>query len=105
MATENLLMDAVRAGGDRQVLHEKIRRLSMEQGRRVKEEGLPNRLLEALSADPDFPLDEADIQKVMDPSLYTGCAAHQVERFLAEHVRPVLEANKESLCSGDEIKV
>lgn len=105
MATENLLMDAVRAGGDRQVLHEKIRRLSMEQGRRVKEEGLPNRLLEALSADPDFPLDEADIQKAMDPSLYTGCAAHQVERFLAEHVRPVLQANRESLCGGDEIKV
>ena len=105
MATENIMMDAVKAGGDRQELHEKIRTLSMEAGRRVKEEGLDNNLLELIAADPSFHLELADLQKAMDPARYIGCAPHQVERFLKEVVGPVLDENKEVLGMKAEINV
>ncbi len=105
MATENILMDAVKAGGDRQELHEKIRELSMQAGRRVKEEGLDNNLLELIAADPAFNLKEEDLKAAMDPSRYIGIAPHQVERFLATVIKPVLDANREVLGVKAEINV
>ncbi|MCB6200558.1 adenylosuccinate lyase [Extibacter muris] len=105
MATENIMMDAVKAGGDRQELHEKIRELSMEAGRNVKEKGLDNNLLELIAADPAFNLSEEELKKTMDPSKYTGRAAVQVDAFLKDSVSPVLEANKEVLGMSAEINV
>lgn len=105
MATENIMMDAVKAGGDRQELHEKIRTLSMEAGRNVKEKGLDNNLLELIAADPAFNLTLPELQAAMDPSRYTGRAREQVEEFLAEVIRPVLEANQEELGVKAEINV
>ena len=81
MATENIMMDAVKAGGDRQELHERIRVLSMEAGRNVKEKGMENNLLELIAADPAFNLKLEDLQKLMEPSRYTGRAKEQVEEF------------------------
>lgn len=105
MATENIMMDAVKAGGDRQELHEKIRTLSMEAGRNVKEKGLDNNLLELIAADPAFNLTLDELKKAMDPSRYTGRAKEQVEEFLNEVIRPVLEENKEILGVKAEINV
>ncbi|MCI7097988.1 MAG: adenylosuccinate lyase [Lachnospiraceae bacterium] len=105
MATENIMMDAVKAGGDRQELHEKIRTLSMEAGRNVKEKGLDNNLLELIAADPSFGLNLEDLQKSMDPSRYTGRAKEQVEEFLADVIQPVLDENKEILGVKAEINV
>jgi adenylosuccinate lyase len=105
MATENIMMDAVKAGGDRQELHEKIRTLSMEAGRNVKEKGLDNNLLELIAADESFGLKLEDLQKTMEPSRYTGRAKEQVETFLAEVIAPVLEENKELLGAKAEINV
>ena len=105
MATENIMMDAVKAGGDRQELHEKIRTLSMEAGRAVKEEGKDNRLLESIAADPAFSLTEEQLADIMNPSGYTGCCSAQVERFLEEEVRPLLQANADVLGMQAEIKV
>ena len=99
------MMDAVKAGGDRQELHERIRELSMEAGRRVKEEGKDNNLLELIAADPAFRLSLEDLQKSMDPAKYIGCAPHQVERFLKEVIRPILEANRDILGRKAEINV
>ncbi len=97
MATENIMMDAVKAGGDRQELHEKIRELSMQAGARVKKEGLDNNLLELIAADPAFNMSLEELQKTMDPSRYTGRSKEQVDDFLTEVVNPILEANKEDL--------
>lgn len=105
MATENIMMDAVKAGGDRQELHERIRELSMEAGKNVKEKGLDNNLLELIAADPAFNLSEEELKKTMDPSRYTGRAALQVEAFLKDTVAPVLEANKDVLGMSAEINV
>ncbi|MGN0369280.1 MAG: adenylosuccinate lyase [Butyrivibrio sp.] len=105
MATENIMMDAVKAGGDRQELHEKIRQLSMEAGKRVKVEGLDNNLLELIAADPAFNLTLEDLQKTMDPSLYTGRSKWQVEEFLEEVVAPVLSRYKDELGITAEINV
>lgn len=105
MATENIMMDVVKAGGDRQELHEKIRELSMEAGRNVKEKGLDNNLLELIAADPAFNLSEEELKKTMDPSRYTGRAAVQVDAFLKDSVSPLLEANKEVLGMSAEINV
>ena len=105
MATENIMMDAVKAGGDRQELHEKIRTLSMEAGRNVKEKGLDNNLLELIAANPAFNLTLDELKKTMDPSRYTGRAKEQVEEFLDEVIRPVLEENKEILGVKAEINV
>ncbi len=105
MATENIMMDAVKAGGDRQELHERIRELSMEAGRNVKEKGLDNNLLELIAADPAFNLKLEDLKKTMDPTLYTGRAKEQVEEFLAEVIRPILEENQDLLGVKAEILV
>ncbi len=105
MATENIMMDAVKAGGDRQELHEKIRTLSMEAGRNVKEKGLDNNLLELIAADPSFNLTLEELQKTMDPSKYTGRSEEQVEEFISDIVKPVLEENKDVLGLTAEINV
>ncbi len=105
MATENIMMDAVKAGGDRQELHERIRELSMEAGKTVKAEGKDNNLLELIAADPTFNLSLEDLKKTMDPSKYTGRAAIQVEKYLKDFVDPVLEENKELLGMTAEINV
>ena len=105
MATENIMMDAVKAGGDRQELHEKIRELSMEAGRTVKVEGKDNNLLELIAADPAFHMTLDQLQQSMDPKKYVGCSAHQVDKFLAEVVRPILDANRDQLGITAEINV
>ncbi len=105
MATENIMMDAVKAGGDRQELHERIRQLSMEAGRNVKENGQDNNLLELIAADESFGLSLEQLQQTMDPSRYTGCASWQVERFLRETVEPALRPYKDQLGMKAEILV
>lgn len=105
MATENIMMDAVKAGGDRQELHEKIRTLSMEAGKNVKERGLDNNLLELIANDESFNMTLEDLQKTMDPTKYIGRSVEQVEEFLAEEINPILEANKELLGMTADINV
>ena len=105
MATENIMMDAVKRGGDRQELHEKIRTLSMEAGRNVKERGLDNNLLELIAAEPSFGITLEELKKQMEPSKYTGRSKEQVEDFLKEVIRPILEENKEELGLEAEINV
>ena len=105
MATENIMMDVVKAGGDRQELHERIRELSMEAGRNVKEKGLDNNLLELIAADPAFNLSLEELQKTMDPAKYVGRAPVQVDAYLKNVVNPVLEANKDILGVTAEINV
>ena len=105
MATENIMMDAVKAGGDRQELHERIRELSMEAGKTVKVEGKDNNLLELIAADPAFNLSLEDLQKSMDPKKYIGRAKEQTERFVNEVVQPILDSHKELLGVKAEINV
>jgi adenylosuccinate lyase len=105
MATENIMMDAVKAGGDRQELHEKIRTLSMEAGKNVKVEGKENNLLELIAADPSFNMSLEDLEACMEPSRYVGRSEIQVEAFLRDVVNPILEANKEILGMNAEINV
>ena len=105
MATENIMMDAVKAGGDRQELHERIRELSMEAGSNVKEKGLENNLLELIAKDPAFNLSLEDLKKTMDPSRYTGRAEIQVDTFLKKIVAPVLEEYNDLLGVTAEITV
>ena len=105
MATENIMMDAVKKGGDRQELHERIRELSMEAGKRVKEEGLDNNLLSLIAQEPVFMTNEEELAATMEPSRYVGCAPEQVKRFLKDVIGPVLEENKELLGVKAEINV
>ena len=105
MATENIMMDAVKKGGDRQELHERIRELSMEAGKRVKEEGLDNNLLSLIAQEPMFMTNEEELAATMDPARYVGCAPEQVTRFLKDVIGPVLEENKELLGVKAEINV
>ena len=105
MATENIMMDAVKAGGDRQELHERIRELSMEAGRNVKEKGLDNNLLELIAQDDAFNLSLEDLQKTMDPSKYVGRSPEQVDAFLKNVIATILEENKELLGVKAEINV
>ena len=103
MATENIMMDAVKAGGDRQELHERIRELSMEAGKTVKVEGKDNNLLELIAADPAFNLSLEDLQRSMDPKKYIGRAKEQTERFVNTVVQPILDSHKELLGVKAEI--
>ncbi len=105
MATENIMMDAVKAGGDRQELHENIRTLSMEAGRNVKERGLENNLLELIAADPAFNMSLEELKDTMDPAKYTGRAKEQTEEFILEVIQPLLDQNKELLGLKADIKV
>ncbi|MDA3838502.1 MAG: adenylosuccinate lyase [Candidatus Delongbacteria bacterium] len=94
MATENIIMNAVKKGGDRQELHEKIRELSMIAGKNVKVEGLENNLLDLIAADSSFNLSIDELKEMTDPKLYIGRAPQQVEEFMNEIVDPILEKNK-----------
>ena len=105
MATENIMMDAVKQGGNRQELHEKIRQLSMEAGKTVKEEGKDNNLVDLIAADPAFGLTKEQIEANLKPELYVGRAPRQVDVFLRDVVRPILDANKEELGVKAEINV
>ncbi len=105
MATENIMMDAVKAGGDRQELHERIRELSMEAGRTVKVEGKDNDLLERIAADPAFNLTIDELRKSMEPSRYVGRAKEQTTTFIEKTVQPVLDAHKDMLGMTAEINV
>ncbi|MGI6205739.1 MAG: adenylosuccinate lyase [Anaerovoracaceae bacterium] len=101
MATENIIMEAVKKGGDRQELHEEIRQLSMQASRQVKEFGKPNDLLERIANDPMFGLSEEDVSRLTNPSDYIGRSPQQVTEFIDEYIKPVLEENKEYL--GHEV--
>ena len=105
MATENIMMDAVKAGGDRQELHERIRELSMEAGRTVKIEGKDNNLLDLIAADPAFNLTIEELNKSMEPSRYVGRAKEQTTAFIEKVVQPVLDEHKEMLGIKAEINV
>lgn len=105
MATENIMMTAVKRGGDRQELHEKIRTLSMEAAARIKEKGLENNLLEQIAADPAFSLSEAELREILDPALYVGRAPEQTSEFLETEVRPLLDANRQFLGLKGSVEV
>ncbi len=105
MATENIMMDAVKAGGDRQILHEKIRQHSMAAGKRVKEDGADNDLLDRIAADPAFNMTKEQLLTLMKPENFTGCAESQTEDFLETLVRPVLEKNRDVLGIHADINV
>ena len=104
MATENIMMDAVEKGGDRQELHEKIRQYSMEAGKKVKEEGLENDLCERILADPMFMITKEEMDAIMSPENFTGRSSQQVEEFVNEFVKPILDANKDILNETYEMK-
>ena len=105
MATENIMMDAVKAGGDRQELHERIRELSMEAGKTLTVEGKDNNLLELIAADPAFNLTIDELRKSMEPSRYVGRAKEQTVTFIEKTVQPVLDAHKDMLGMTAEINV
>mgnify|MGYP000888773249 FL=1 len=105
MATENILMEAVKHGGDRQELHERIRELSMEAGKRVKVEGKDNNLLELIAADPVFNLSEDKLKEAMNPKLYVGRSSEQVVEFIDEYISPILEKFSSYLGEKPDIKV
>lgn len=105
MATENIMMDAVRAGGDRQELHEEIRRMSMEAGKAIKEEGADNPLLDLIAQNDKFSVTKDELSANMDSSRYIGRSAYQVDKYLNDVVRPVLSENKSLLGVTAEIAV
>ncbi len=105
MATENIMMEAVARGGDRQELHERIRVHSMAAGQRVKQEGLSNDLLERIAGDEAFGLSQQDITGLLSPEAYTGCAAMQTEQFLQGEVREVLSRYQNFHAPGEEVRV
>ena len=105
MATENILMEAVKHGGDRQELHERIRELSMEAGKRVKVEGKDNNLLELIAADPVFNLSEDKLKEAMNPKFYVGRSSEQVVEFIDEYISPILEKFSSDLGEKPDIKV
>ena len=105
MATENIMMDAVKAGGDRQELHERIRVHSMEAGKMVKEQGKANDLLDRIAADPAFNITKEALQKVMKPKNYVGRSVEQTTEFLDGVIKPILSANADILGMDAEINV
>ncbi len=102
MATENIMMDAVKKGGDRQAIHERIRQLSLEAGHTVKELGLPNDLLDRLAAEPMLGLSREELEERMDPAAYIGRCPQQVEEFLKNDVGPVLAKYASALNKTDD---
>ena len=105
MATENIMMDAVKRGGNRQELHERIRVHSMEAGRQVKVEGMENDLLERIAADETFGVTLDELKDILDPAKYVGRSPEQVTEFLEECVNPLLEQYKDELGVTVEINV
>jgi adenylosuccinate lyase len=101
MATEVILMQCVKAGGDRQVLHESIREHSMAAGRKVKEEGAANDLLDRIAADPLFAAVHGTLDSLLDPSLFVGRSPEQVTEFLAECIDPILTTYASELGKKD----
>ncbi len=105
MATENIMMDAVKNGGDRQELHERIRELSMEAAAVVKQEGGKNDLIERIAREPMFGMSLEDLQKILDPKNFVGRAPQQVEEYITEQVMPVIDENKDSLIDDAQLTV
>lgn len=105
IATENIMMDCVKMGGDRQELHEAIRVHSMAAGRVVKEEGKPNDLLQRIADDPRFPMNLEQLQAIMKPANFVGRSVQQTEEFFAEHIDPILEKEKDALGMHADINV
>ena len=105
MATENIMMDAAKAGGDRQELHEKIRVHSMAAGKVGKEEGEENDLLERIANDPSFGMTMEQLEAIMEPKNFVGRAPQQTEEFVSEVIQPILDENKEMLGMTAEITV
>jgi adenylosuccinate lyase len=105
MATENIMMDAVKRGGNRQELHEKIREYSMQAGEQVKKYGNENNLVDLIAADPAFGMTKDEITAILEPANFVGRAPQQTEEFLNETVKPILDANKDILGVKAEINV
>ena len=105
MATENIMMDAVKAGGDRQELHELIRQHSMAAGKVVKEEGKLNDLIDRIAADSKFGMTKEQILSIMDPSKFVGRSVQQTEEFFGEYIDPILTKEKDVLGLHAEINV
>ena len=105
MATENIMMDAVKKGGDRQALHEQIRKYSMQAGEQVKVYGKKNNLCDLIVADPMFMITKEELDKILVPENFTGRAPEQVVEFVENCVKPVLQANKDLLGATAEINV
>ena len=105
MATENIMMESVKRGGDRQELHERIREHSMAAAQRVKGEGLDNDLIERIIADDSFNLSKEEILSIIDPTKFVGRAPSQVVEFIDEYVTPIIEANKDAIEITSEINV
>lgn len=91
MATENIMMEAVRRGADRQDIHEKIRRYSMEVASQIKLEGKPNTLIDKMAADPAFRMTKDEMTALLDPASYAGRAPEQVSEFILEYIKPILD--------------
>ena len=104
MASENIMMDAVKKGGNRQELHDRIMDYSMIAGEQVKVYGKDNNLCELIEKDPMFMVTKEELEAVLKPENYTGRSSQQVEEFLAEYIRPILEANKDILGENFEMK-
>ncbi len=105
MATENIMMNAVKKGGDRQELHEKLRTHSIAAAKVVKEEGLENDLVERIANDPSFLTSKEEIMAILQPENFTGRSSDQVVEFVNDHVKPIIEANKDILSEKSELKV
>ena len=105
MATENIMMESVKKGGDRQELHERIRVHSMDAAQRVKGEGLNNDLIERIINDPSFNLSKEEIIAIIDPVKFVGRAPSQVVEFIDEYVNPIIEANKDAASLSSDITV
>ena len=105
MATENIMMQAVKKGGNRQQLHERLREHSMAAAKVVKEEGKENDLIDRIVGDPAFQLTREEIEKVLVPSNFVGRSVHQVEEFIADYVQPIRDANKDVLNEKAQLSV
>ena len=105
MATENIMMSAVKKGGDRQQLHERLRQHSIAAARVVKEEGGENDLIDRVCADPQFQLDRSEIEAILKPINFVGRSVQQVQEYLDEVIRPILEANADILGEKAELSV
>ncbi len=105
MATENIMMNAVKKGGDRQELHERIRMHSQEAGYAIKMEGKENDLMQRICQDSAFDIDESEIEKLLNPADYTGMASSQTSRFIKETVNPILDRFNDKIADKSEITV
>ena len=105
MATENIMMQAVKKGGNRQQLHERLREHSMAAAKVVKEEGKENDLIDRIANDPAFQLTREEIEKVLVPENFVGRSVHQVEEFIADYVQPIRDANKDVLNEKAQLSV